>query len=58
MEDMVMEPVGIATQGTQSIARMMPAASATVPLLCTPARPTPARVAHPEKCAPIPMADY
>ena len=58
MEDVVMEPIGIATQGTQSIAPTMPAAPATVPLLHMPAGPTPACMACPEKHAPIPMADY
>ena len=57
-EDIVMEPVGIATQGTHSITSMTPAASATAPLLRTPAGPTPARAARPEKRAPIPIADY
>ena len=58
MEDVVMEPVGIATQGTQSIAPTMPAAPATVPLLRMPAGPTPACMARPEKHVPIPMANY
>ena len=58
MEDVVMEPIGIATQGTQSITPMMSAAPTTVPPLHMPAGSIPACMAHLERHAPIPMADY
>ena len=57
-EDVFMEPVGIATQSTQSIAPTTFAASATAPLPRTPAGPIRARAVRPEKRGPTPMADY
>ena len=60
-EDVVMEPVGVATQGTQgtqSVVPTPPVVPTTTPLVHAPAGPTPARTARPERRAPIPMTQY
>ena len=57
-KDVVMEPIGIITQSTQSIVPKMPITLATEPSLGLSAGSTPACVVHPERCALIPMANY
>ena len=57
-EDVVMEPVGAATHGTQPTVSTTPTAPATVPLARALAGSIPARATRPEKRAPIPMAEY
>ena len=57
-EDVVMEPIGITTRGTESIVLKMPVALATVPSLGPSAGPTPACAVRPKRRAPIPVANY
>ena len=57
-EDVVMEPMGISTRGTQSIVPKSPVTLATAPYLGPSVGSSPARAVRPEKRAPIPMANY